>query len=124
MEPGNTRWIEWELGMIRELGLQPRFFVVTPPGGDLRWSRRYRRVGHAVLSIVARLSRSTPPTWQEFSARRAPRRREPAHRVLDEERDRVRPSSCRLPALIKAKARRGRRRYAPPPHTSLSSPRR
>jgi len=69
MEPGDTRWIEWELGMIRELGLQPRFFIVTPPGGDLRWNQLYRRVGHAVLAIVARLSRSTPPTWQGFSAR-------------------------------------------------------
>jgi Ca2+/Na+ antiporter len=69
MEAGDTRWIEWELGMIRELGLQPRFFIVTPPGGDPRWSQLYRRVGHAVVSIVARLSRSTPPTWQGFSAR-------------------------------------------------------
>jgi hypothetical protein len=69
MEPGDTRWIEWELAMIRELGLEPRFFVVTPPGGDLRWNQLYRRVGHAVLAIVARLSRSTPPTWQGFSAR-------------------------------------------------------
>jgi hypothetical protein len=69
MEPGGTRWIEWELGMIRELGLQARFFIVTPPGGDLRRNQLYRRVGHAVVSIVARLSRSTPPTWQAFSAR-------------------------------------------------------
>jgi len=69
MEPGDTRWIEWELGMIRELGLQPRFFVVTAPGGDLRRRQLYRRVGHAVVSIFARLSRSAPPTWQGFSAR-------------------------------------------------------
>ena len=69
MEPGDTQWIEWELGMIRELGLQPRFFVVTPPGGQPRRSQLYRRLGHAVVSIVARLSRSTPPTWQGFSAR-------------------------------------------------------
>jgi len=69
MEPGDTRWIEWELGMIRELGLESRFFVVTPPGGDLRWYQLYRRVSHAVLLIIARLSRSAPPTWPGFSAR-------------------------------------------------------
>lgn len=69
MEPGDTRWIEWELGMIRELGLEQRFFVVTPPGGELRRHQLYQRIGRTVLSIIARLSRSTPPTWPGFSTR-------------------------------------------------------
>lgn len=69
MEPGDTRWIEWELGMIRDLGLEPRFFIVTPPDPDLRWYRLFRRVNHAFVPIVARLSRATPPTWQAFSTR-------------------------------------------------------
>ncbi|MBB4741824.1 hypothetical protein BJY16_005283 [Actinoplanes octamycinicus] len=69
MEPGDTRWLAWELGMIRELGLEDRFFIVTAPRRDLRWYHLHRWTGHAVVSVVARLTHSTPPAWRAFGAR-------------------------------------------------------